>query len=188
MPPPPLSTRHSELECFVLGLVWQTGPASAYDIRRRMAESPSTQWSASAGAIYPLVQRLHRRRLLSAQARATGKRPRRVYAITPAGLAVLRAWIGPPLSPEAISVAYDPLRSRARFLAALPPARRLAWIAAARAALDEVERKVRAWDRAHAHDPIAGMITRNGELDVQSRSRWLDEFAQALGPGRQPHL
>lgn len=170
----------------MLGLIWQTGPASAYDIRRRMAQSPSTQWSASAGAIYPLVHRLHRRRLLSARAQATGKRARRVYAITPAGLRVLRAWIGPPLSADAISVAYDPLRSRARFLAALTPARRLAWIAAARAALDEVERRVRAWDEAHPAEPgapedrITRMITRNGQLDVESRARWLDEFDRAL--------
>lgn len=172
--------RHSELECFVLGLVWQTGPASAYDIRRRMSESPSSQWSASAGAIYPLVQRLHRRRLLSARAHRTGRRARRLYAITPAGLHALRAWIGPPLSPEAVSVAYDPLRSRARFLAALPPAQRLAWVNAARAALDQVAGKVRAWDAAHAGEPFAALITRNGELDVECRTRWLDEFARAL--------
>lgn len=199
MPPRPprakaAAPRPSELECFVLGLVWQTGPASAYDIRRRMAESPSTQWSASAGAIYPLVQRLHRRRLLSARARATGRRARLVYAITPAGLRALRAWIGPPLSPEAISVAYDPLRSRARFLAALPPAHRLAWIAAARAALDEVEARVRAWDLAHAGtgdaaaDRITRMITRNGELDVQCRARWLEEFERALAADPRPGL
>lgn len=172
--------RHSELECFVLGLVWQAGPCSAYDIRRRMSRSPSTQWSASAGAIYPLVQRLHRRRLLSAQTLANGKRARRVYAVTPAGLRVLRDWIGPPLPPDAVTVAYDPLRSRARFLAVLPPEQRLAWIQSARDALDDVERKVKAWDAEHSGEPFAAMITRNGELDVKSRSRWLDEFARAL--------
>lgn len=176
--------RLSELECFVLGLIWQTGPASAYDIRRRVSESPSTQWSASAGAIYPLVQRLHRRRLLSARGETTGRRARRTYSITPAGLRALRAWIGPPLAREAITVAYDPLRSRARFLAALPPEDRLAWVDAARAALDQVAEKVRAWDAAHAADPFAALITRNGELDVQSRARWLDELARALAPGK----
>ena len=39
----------SELECFVLGLIWQLGPVSAYAVRTQMQKSPSTQWSGSAG-------------------------------------------------------------------------------------------------------------------------------------------
>ena len=64
--------RRSELECFVMGLVWQFGPVSPYEIRRHMQESPSTQWSASAGAIYPLLTRLHKEGLLKARDSATG--------------------------------------------------------------------------------------------------------------------
>ena len=56
----------SELEAFVLGLIWQFGPISPYAIRRHMHQSPSTQWSASAGAIYPLVAKLEKSKLVAA--------------------------------------------------------------------------------------------------------------------------
>jgi DNA-binding PadR family transcriptional regulator len=165
--------KRSELEGFVLGLIWQLGPCSPYELRRHMQESPSTQWSASAGAIYPLLRRLERSALVGSRAERTGKRERREYRITPRGLRALREWVGPPLAPEAVTVAHDPLRSRARFLKALTPRERQAWIAAAREALDEVERRVRAWSRERAGDEAAGIMTLSGELDVRSRREWL---------------
>lgn len=173
--------KQSELEGFVLGLVWQLGPASPYQLRRHMLASPSTQWSASAGAIYPLLKRLERAGLLRSDARRTGKRLSRAYQITPHGLRALRVWIGPPLAAEAVTVAHDPLRSRARFLAALTPAQRTQWLAAARAALDRVEELVRAWqeDHASALGASASLTTRSGELDVQSRREWLGALHRA---------
>lgn len=178
--------RYSELECFTLGLVWQLGPCSPYDVRRHMLGSPSTQWSASAGAIYPLVRRLHRRGLLSVKAKRTGKRARRVYRVTPAGMGVLRGWIGPPLDPEAITAVYDPLRSRARFLAAVPREQRRRWVAAAQAALEEVAARIRRWDEVYGSsgDPIAPLITRHGELDVRARSQWLEELRRGIDEHR----
>ena len=173
--------RRSELECFVLGLVWQLGPVSPYDIRRHMQGSPSTQWSASAGAIYPLMRRLQRAGLLLSEAKRDGKRRRREYRITSKGLGVLRAWIGPPIGSEAVTVAHDPLRSRARFLEALPDADRRAWFVAARAVLDEVERRVNAWAEAEpAPSRSARVMNKSGELDVKSRRAWLDEAAEVM--------
>ena len=173
--------RHSELECFVLGLIWQLGPCSPYEIRRHLQSSPSSQWSASAGAIYPLIRRLQRGRLVRGRRAATGKRTRTEYSITPTGLIALRAWIGPPLEPEAITVAHDPLRSRARFLKALTPVQRCSWFAAALEALKEVESRVRAWQMEFGTDELAAQITRSGELDVECRTRWIREFERALG-------
>lgn len=165
----------SELECFVLGLVWQLGPASAYDIRTQMQKSPSTQWSGSAGAIYPLIRRLARRRLITGRREHVGRRGRVRYQIAAAGLRVLRAWVGPPFLPFAITVSHDPLRSRARFLAALTPAQRRRWVKAAEAALSAVETRVRRWHTLHASagDPYLAILTRHGELDVAARRKWL---------------
>lgn len=168
------SDSRSELEGFVLGLVWQLGPCSPYEIRRHMQASPSSQWSASAGAIYPLLRRLETLGLARSKAQQTGKRRRREYELTSRGLAALRAWVGPPLAQEAVTVAHDPLRSRARFLDALEPTARGAWINAARRALDDVERRVREWDEAFGRGPGATAMTASGELDVSSRRAWLD--------------
>ncbi|MBX3366992.1 MAG: PadR family transcriptional regulator [Phycisphaeraceae bacterium] len=164
----------SELESFVLGLIWQLGPCSPYDVRCHMMRSPSTQWSASAGSIYPLVQRLERQRLLSSKASSKGLRARRVYSITPSGLRALRAWIGPPIRAEAITVSHDPLRSRVRFLGALTPSQRARWVKAASEALDRLESQIAAWDEAHASlDPYASLMTVCGRADVASRRAWL---------------
>jgi DNA-binding PadR family transcriptional regulator len=184
----PVSPRQcSELEGFTLGLVWQTGPCSAYDVRVFLARSPSTQWSASAGAIYPVLRRLEKRGWVSARAEKDNARGRRVYKITPSGLAVLRGWVGPPMAHEAVTVTYDPLRSRARFLGCLNPARREQWAAAADDALSTVERNVAEW-----HERFGGVagafepwITRSGELDCKARRQWLRELKQALA-GRKP--
>lgn len=174
-------TRLSELECFVLGLIWQRPRSTAYDIRRRLEESPSTQWSASAGAIYPLVQKLERARHLSGRDRRTGRRARREFIVTAKGLRALRAWIGPPLPRDAVTVTHDPLRSRARFLSLLDPAERGAWVGHARDALGEVERRVHEWRDAHAggSDPYADLLTAHAVLDLEFRRRWLDLVERA---------
>ena len=175
--------RHSlsELEAFVLGLIWQFGPCSPYDVRVHMKRSPSTQWSASTGAIYPLVAKLQRQGLIAAQAKAKNPRGRRAYRTTPAGAAALRTWIGPPLAKEAISVTYDPLRTRARFLAALTPAKRKAWIKNAAAALDDVERLVTVWHKTYATSgPFVRLLTRNAELELAARRQWIKEAAKLL--------
>lgn len=175
--------RYSELECFTLGLIWQSGPCSPYEVRRLMQNSPSTQWSGSAGAIYPLVRRLHKQGLLAARSEHRGKRRRREYTITAAGLKVLRGWIGPPLAGEAVTVSYDPLRSRARFLLALPPSERGPWVRTAVETLAEVAENVRRWHDlyAGADNPTGAILTRSGELDVQARQTWLRELGEVLG-------
>jgi DNA-binding PadR family transcriptional regulator len=177
----------------VLGLFWQFGPASAYDVRRIMLDSPSTQWSASTGAIYPLVRKLERTGLIRSKSERAGRRERKAYAVTPAGVRVLRAWVGPPVSREAVSVSYDPLRTRARFLGVLLAGQRRVWIDGAQAALDEVEARVRRWqgiyDARCGDDAVdekrAGlrMLTRHAELDIAGRRRWLAELRDGVGDG-----
>ena len=174
--------KSSELEGFVLGLVWRHGPCSPYELRRQMQRSPSTQWSASAGAIYPLIQRLEKSGLLRSKAKSNGKRERREYEVTEKGVKALRAWVGPPLADEAVTVAHDPLRSRARFLEVLPKGERMKWIEAARRALDEVEKRVREWESEFgADEPGAAMMTLSGELDVKSRREWLEAVGERVG-------
>jgi DNA-binding PadR family transcriptional regulator len=168
----------TELEGFVLGLFWEMGPCSPYQLRRQMLSSPSTQWSASAGAIYPLVRRLEKARLVRSRARKNGNRARREYELTASGIRALRAWVGPPLADEAVTVAHDPLRSRARFLGALSRADQLAWVAAARAALDEVEQRVRAWNPERGDRDL---MTKSGELDVKSRREWVSHVGKTIG-------
>jgi hypothetical protein len=54
----------SELEGVVLGHLWKRGPCTTYSIRKELLQSPSSHWSASAGAIYPLLARFEERGLV----------------------------------------------------------------------------------------------------------------------------
>lgn len=159
----------------MLGLVWQLGPVSAYDVRTQMRRSPSTQWSGSAGAIYPLIRRLARLKLLAARREQVGQRARVRYRITGAGLRVLRAWVGPPISKEAVTVSYDPLRSRARFLRVLTEDQKRSWLKAANEALEEVERRVTEWEKVNAGSgkEYVDELTRHAMLEVAARREWL---------------
>src|SRR6185503_6137947 len=74
--------KSSELETSALGFIWRDGPVSAYAVRRFYLDSPTLQWSGSAGAIYPLLARMKRRGLVRAVSRPTGRRPAQVYSIT----------------------------------------------------------------------------------------------------------
>src|SRR5215510_939473 len=117
----------SELEGCVLGHLWKHGPSTAYSIRKEMLDSPSSHWSGSAGAIYPLLERLERRGLVVSRQAARGDRRVCSYGQTSLGSRHFLRWLGPPLEREVVSIAVDPLRTRIHFLGALTPRRRAAF-------------------------------------------------------------
>lgn len=167
----------SELESFTLGLVWQLESCTPYQIRQQMLDSPSTEWSGSAGAVYPLIQRLTKRGLLKVASGATGRRKHKTYSITPVGLKILREWIGPPIADNAKTVTHDPLRSRVRFIGALDRRQQIVWIQSALQALEDIAAKVRQWQSQYADsDEFLRVVTRTGELDLQARRKWLKEL------------
>jgi DNA-binding PadR family transcriptional regulator len=167
----------SELEGFVLGIAHEKGPCTAYQIRQRLAQSPSTQWSGSAGAVYPLVRKLVRLGLLKPAGPSTGRSVH--YVATPKGVKALRGWIGPPLPDEALTVSYDPLRSRAAVLMVLSPKERRAWVKAALASLDQLEKKVDAW-YAGQPGPVAELLTAAGRADIAARRGWIQRINELL--------
>lgn len=57
----------TELEGTVLGLIALHPESTAYEVRREFQKSRTAHWRASAGAIYPLIERLVKRDLLAAR-------------------------------------------------------------------------------------------------------------------------
>ena len=84
-----------------------------------LIDSPSSHWSGSAGAVYPVLERLEARGLVRSRRADTGDREGWSCALTPAGRAALQAWLGPPFGPDVLALEADPLRTRAHFLGAL---------------------------------------------------------------------
>lgn len=85
-PSPPPSFRRRLVGLFALSTMEREGPVHGYRVAERVAEVSEGSWLPSPGAIYPALRRLVDLGL------ATDRHVdrRRVYAITPAGRAVLR--------------------------------------------------------------------------------------------------
>lgn len=79
----------------VLGLLGGCGGGTSYDLKRWADTSVGYFWTFPRSQLYAEPQRLADLGLLEAQQEDSGRR-RRVYTVTPAGRAVLRAWLDTP--------------------------------------------------------------------------------------------
>ena len=172
--------RLTDLELTVLGIVWKKAPCTAYAIMREFASSPSSYYRGSAGAIYPLVQRLAERGQLLCSDEMQGRRPRRTYRISRTGLATLRRWLTPPLPDQAAAITFDPLRTRTYFLGALSAKQRRAFIREAEKKLGEQSEVVRAeCQRYRRHGDEFSALAMEGALQVvQARITWMQDMGR----------
>jgi DNA-binding PadR family transcriptional regulator len=156
-------------------------------LRREFLRSPSPHWSGSAGAIYPLVERLERRNCIRSEPHSTGHRRSRKYRLTPAGLRALHRWLGPPLSPRTIGVPSDPLRTRVEFIAALPARQQARFLAEAetkvRQHLRVVVEDCRRWKQRG--DFSKYWTARGARQMLRARLDWIRAFARARSHARQ---
>jgi DNA-binding PadR family transcriptional regulator len=177
----------TELEAVVLGLVWADGPCTAYAVRRTVQTSLSSQWSGSAGAVYPAALRLERRGLIRSRAQSTGRRSSQALEVTTAGIRAIADWLGPPVGPDVIGITPDPLRTRLRFLAVLPPGRQAAFLSetirAAEADLRRVRADVLAKTRA-GESAFQLAMARGARYATQARLRMLRELKASLARRR----
>ncbi len=172
----------TELEHCVLGVVWQQGPLTAYEIAKPFAESPSSYWSGSAGAIYPLVRRLEQKGLLQGENAQWNSRSKRTFTVTPQGLAALREWLAPPFPEAAGAASFDPVRTRVGFIQALPSRGHRKFV-------DDAERVVReqlarlesihAAEKADAR-PLDALVTSGAIHELRARLTWLAEVREEL--------
>jgi DNA-binding PadR family transcriptional regulator len=172
----------SELEGAVLAMVWREGPVTPYALRKMARESRSPHLSASAGSIYPLVERLEARGLVDGEAFIQGRREGTAYRITRAGLTELRAWIAMPGSAVASGAIVDPARTRLTMLSALPPRKRREVIAdLIRALEDDLEDVSAARSRFESLDDPFALAAWRGDLLVQrARLKWLREVEKQM--------
>ena len=172
----------TELEGSVLGVVWLRGPCTAYVVRLEFLRSASSHWSGSAGAIYPLLRRLHQQKLLRSRRHTWGNGKKELYEITRKGIAALHAWMGPPLEAWTAKTTFDPVRTRFSFFGALSPAKRRRFLSEARAnvaaELKEVERALASIDRKTERYDYLEILAVVYEL--RAREQWLDAAARCI--------
>jgi DNA-binding PadR family transcriptional regulator len=118
----------SELEGVCLGLVRKHDPCTAYRVRQRLKEAPSSHWQASAGSVYPLLTRLEEEGLVTTTSDKADGRGRKLLSITKPGRASLKKWMLAALNQSIISSVTDPIRSRMFFLDVLGVSQRLPYL------------------------------------------------------------
>src|SRR5690242_5502120 len=175
-------TRLSELEACVLALIWADGPATPYAVRQVFLKSPSPQWSGSAGAIYPLIERLERRELIRSVPHSTGDRQARLFSLAPAGRRALKRWLDPDIPAWVAGVPPDPLRTRIRFLGAVPVEAQREFLAAARREVDENLRiMLRDYKSRREKGGFEYWMARGALMAMRARRAWLSEMTKTLG-------
>jgi len=113
-----------ELEGLALGIVFKSGPCTAYTVRQLLKNSPSSHWRGSAGSIYPLLERLEALALIEAREDPHDGRARRLLSVTKEGRKALKAWVKGGAEPDIIAQVFDPVRTRVFFMDALTPKER----------------------------------------------------------------
>ncbi len=109
-----MSLRTSTFSYALLGLIEQQ-PLSGYDLRKLFSATPLATMSDSPGAIYPALKRLERKGLISGRIEGAGLRPRRVFRLTPRGLAELKKWLLQPVTRDDLVHRTDELILRFGF-------------------------------------------------------------------------
>jgi DNA-binding PadR family transcriptional regulator len=105
----------SKLGYAILGLLQQQ-PSSGYALRKIFASTAMTTYSDSPGAIYPALRRLEQQGLIHGSIEeSSGLRRRRIFRMTPHGLAALKKWIKRPLVRDDVIRGLDEVMLRFAF-------------------------------------------------------------------------
>lgn len=100
----------------LLGLLHQQ-PMSGYDLRKIFTTTAMGSFSDSPGAIYPALRRLEAGGLVIGKVQPTeSMRKRRLYRLTPKGLAALKAWLKKPVMREDVIRRVPELMMRFAFM------------------------------------------------------------------------
>lgn len=169
----------------MLAIIAGRGGCTPYAVRTYLAASLSSYWSASAGAIYPLLRNLAERGLVEVDESAFGRRRKRLYSLTAAGRRAVRRWLDAPLPRSVVAHTYDPVRTRVFFLGELGPAGRRAFLDAAVKQTREVLDRFRAeGEEMHAELPEWELAGRDGAIrELEARLARLTEVRRGLrGP------
>ncbi len=169
----------SPLDHALLGLL-ALAPASGYDLRKVLRDTPLGAYSDSPGSVYPALRRLETRGLVHSRV-GTGGRRRRVCALTERGRAELERWLRePPTVAHAAKIAGD-MELRLAFLShCLPHADLGAFL---RAYADTLDAHLRAV--IGARDSMRGKLDRSARLAldlgihlIRQRAAWCRRAAR----------
>jgi DNA-binding PadR family transcriptional regulator len=157
----------TELEGAILTLLYMEGAMTSYGVRRAFLDSPSSFWSASAGAIYPALKRMEIAGLLISTDASRGRRPAKSLSLSEAGKTSMFEWVTNVST--AIGPGFDPFRLRAPVWMQLEPEDRRRLKAELEAGVVERIRAIDALDPGHP-DALRHALER---VQQETRLEWI---------------
>lgn len=92
--------RENKSQYAILGLLSKRA-SSAYDMKQKINQIAHFHWSESNAQLYPELKRLEKLGMVQSELDLeSGDRKKRLYQITPEGLAHLKAWLVKPAQPS----------------------------------------------------------------------------------------
>lgn len=169
----------TDMEIVVLGVVWRDGPCTAYHVRKEFSESPASFWSGSQGAIYPLLRKLDKKRLITSVQDQSDNRKAKLLTITADGKRQIADWYDPQKIASSVLREFDALRTRVFFLQVLNVKQKRAFFAHVEVELQHQE--TRALDRLKTEEDQINVLALRGLLACnRARQKWIKEVKQAL--------
>jgi len=170
-------TKISELEGVVIGMVRSRHSCTAYSVRRMLQQSPSAHWSASAGAIYPLLDRLEREGWVKSELDPDDRRGRRLLVVTPDGRKAHRRWMLAASHAEVAANISDAVRTRAFFLSVMSPHDRRQFVDESLEALEAFLKITQQdlEDRSSEVDDLSRLAALGGVRQAEARVAWMRE-------------
>lgn len=164
-------------EALVLSLIERMQPITAYQIRKVLAESPTTNISNSTGKIYPIIRRLKKAGLVAATAVEDDLRGAERLTCTERGKQVMRRWV------KTVGTSYllleDPLRTKVLSFGLLSKSEQLRWLNEARSDLAAKLEEIEAFARKYP-GPIHDLAHANARLTTAARIAWVDQALKKL--------
>lgn len=108
------------LKIAILGLLSTFGDLSGYDIKQRFSESVGNVWEADLSQIYRTLDRLELDGQVHSTPDPTSSRGRKVYRVSPSGVAALREWLAEDFELEKVR---NPAMLHTFFARHIPPDR-----------------------------------------------------------------
>lgn len=164
----------------LLALIYRRQPVSAYQIGRAFDESPIHTLNTSKGKLYPLLQRLHERGLLSAGSVEGDRRRTQLFECTEAGRAALKAWVCSIRVEH--DLLHDPLRKKLQAFDLLTPEEQRRWVEQAASRLRERLTAVEAFE-AEGEGPFGALMKENAREALEARLRWLSRLGESVASG-----
>lgn len=165
----------SELEGVCLGIIRKQQPCTAYRVRGELKKAPSSHWQASAGSVYPLLERLEDDGLVATTADEKDGRGRKLLKVTAKGRKALQAWISAGADMLHVSSVTDPVRSRMFFLDALPAPKRREYANELIALMESylADTKARLGQESEAEDLYDYLASLGAVKITEARLEWL---------------